>query len=126
MIIFNFTLTTQYEQWHNDKSFSFLEYEGNFEITIDSKILFSQPYIIILEFLRDAFNWISSKDKSKDMLYNCIETDDNPLIRFIEKDGMWYIQSPWQKYECDVAFTREELETAVLNLDRSVNEQLKK
>lgn len=122
MIVFNFILNTRYEQWHNDKSFKVLEYEGDLEITINSTTFFSEPHFIILEFLRDAHKWVQGK--TREMIYNSIETEDNPLIYFTEKDGNWYVQSPWQKYECDFAFTRNELEIAVLELERSVNDQI--
>ena len=81
-------------------------------------------FYYIFEFFRDARNWLSCENKTKDMLYNCIETEDNPLISFTERDGEWVVQSPWQKYECDISFVRQELETAILDLERSVNEQL--
>ena len=64
--------------------------------------------------------------KSPEMVYNCIDTEDNPLIHFTENNGLWFVKSPWQKFECNLAFTRVELETAVLELERSVNEQLSK
>ena len=74
MIDFIFTLTTRYEQWHNDRTFNVLEYEGNLEIVIDSTVFFSDPYFVVLEFLADAFRWVNGQ--TKDMTYNCIETEE--------------------------------------------------
>lgn len=124
MLVFNFNLTTHNAQYHNDKTFNVLEYEGDFEITVNSAKFFSEPYFSILEFLRDALNWVQRK--SPEMIYNCIDTEDNPLIHFTENEGLWFVKSPWQKFECNLAFTREELETAVIKLKSSVEDQIRK
>ncbi|NLN81649.1 MAG: hypothetical protein GX136_03795 [Clostridiales bacterium] len=120
MINFKFNLTTRYKEWHNYKSYDYLEYEGEFTVTINSKTFFQEPYFTVLEFLRDALDWVGCENKTKPMLYNSIETEENPLISFIERSGKWYVQSPWQKYECDITFTRGELEKAVLDLKHTI------
>ncbi|MDR1892879.1 MAG: hypothetical protein LBQ48_07730 [Oscillospiraceae bacterium] len=124
MIDFKFLVTHRNANWHNDDGFWFLEYEGNLKIIINSKVFFCQPYIIILEFLRDAVNWVSNPDKSANMLYNCIETDDNPLISFINQNDGWLIKSPWQNFVSSYLFCRNELEQAVIDLRQSVESQL--
>ncbi len=43
------------------------------------------------------------------MVYNCIDTDDNPLISFIEEDGLYRINSTWQKFECKDRFSFSDL-----------------
>lgn len=120
MINLKFNLTTRYKEWHNHKSYDYLEYEGEFEVTINSKTFFQEPYFMVLEFLRDALDWVSYENKTEPMLYNSIETEENPLISFIERSGKWHVQSPWQKHECDITFTRGELEEAILDLKHSI------
>lgn len=126
MIRFAFNLTNLYEQWHNDKYFSYLEYEGNIKIVINFKTFFCEPCFPILEFLRDAIDWVGYENKTKPMQYYCIDTEENPLISFVERCGKWYIQSPWQKFESRDAFLRDELEKCVLDLEHSVKEQIER
>lgn len=93
-----------------------LKITGEFQIVINGNIFFSEPYFPVLEFLKDALAWINCSDKSKEMLYSSIETENNPLIVFLKKGDEWIIRSPWQKYECKVTFTRGEVSGAILHL----------
>lgn len=122
MIVFEFKLTNHYKEFHDEKHSYIYEYEGYFKILINGREFFNEPGIAIYEFFRDVLGWI--KNKSKSMLYNCIETEDNPLISFIQKDGGWSVYSPWQKYKADTLFEREELETAIKKLESNVKRQL--
>ena len=92
-----------------------LEITGKFQIIINETIFFSEPYFPVLEFMKFALMWINCNDKSKKMIYSSIETENNPLIVFIEKDEKWIIHSPWQKCECPTVFDREELENEILH-----------
>lgn len=80
--------------------------EATFSIIIDNKVFFSTSGFNILEFLRQIASWEIHKG---DMIYNCIDTEDNPLISFIEKDGLYTIHSPWQKFECNDKFSFSDL-----------------
>jgi len=124
MIIFEFLLIDRQEEFHNEKHSYIYEYEGCLTILIDGKVFFKEQGIAVLEFLRDACKWINNKNKREDMLYNCIETEDNPLISFILKKDKWYIQSPWQKFKSDGVFAREELESAIFELKHSVSQYI--
>lgn len=99
---------------------------GEFKILIDEEVYLSEPQFPIVEFIVFLDTWIQSKNKTQNMLYNSIETEDNPLICLTKKNQKWLIRSPWQKYECNITFSRDELETAVFNLKQSVDEQLGK
>lgn len=93
-----------------------LEITGEFRILINENIFFSEQYFPILEFLKYALAWISCSDESKEMSYSSVETDDNPLIIFNKKEEGWIICSPWQKYECLLSFTKDELTRAIIHL----------
>ncbi len=83
-----------------------IEDEATFTIEIDHKTFFTTSGFNILEFLQQIAQWEMNKG---DMLYHCVDTDDNPLISFIEKDGLYTISSPWQKFECKDEFCFSDL-----------------
>lgn len=80
--------------------------EATFSIIIDNEVFFSTSGFNILEFLQQIASWEIHKG---DMIYNCIDTEDNPLISFIEKDGLYTLHSPWQKFECNDKFSFSDL-----------------
>ncbi len=90
-----------------------LKYEGEFLIKIEENVYFRDEYFAIFEFLHCAKQWIAEKT---DMIFNSAETEDNPLLSFICTNGMWKIYSPWQIYECNKLFKREEIVSAINNL----------
>lgn len=123
MIIFDFTMldgdTSKLVKIISQNEYAYpdiLRITGEFRILINGNIFFSEPYFPILEFLKYALAWINCSDKSKAMLYSSAETDDNPLIIFDKNEEGWIIRSPWQKYECLVGFTRDEVIHAILHL----------
>ena len=120
MLRFEFELTDHRQEFHKEKHSYIFEYEGFLTIHVGD-VLFFEEQIAILEFFRDTTNWRKEQIKSKSMLFNCIETDDNPLISFVENNGKWLIHSTQQKFECHYQFTRETLETAILELEHSVD-----
>ena len=127
MLGFKFKLTGHRKEFRQAK-FSYkdsciYEYDGVLTILIDNTKFFEDE-IAILEFFRDLIKWINSPRKSKNMLYNCIETEDNPLISFTCENGKWFICSPWQLFACKISFSREELENAILKLKNDVEMQL--
>lgn len=83
------------------------KYESLFTIEISGKEFFSESYINTLELLQQIEKW---KLEKGDFLYNCIDTEDNPLLSFVkEKDGLYSIKSPWQKFECCEHFDYNDL-----------------
>lgn len=97
-----------------------LDVVGDLTIEINKEIFFKQPYFPVLEFIRTLEKW----DKESDMFYNCIETEDNPLISFIYSNRGWVVKSPWQLFESKELFSKEELLAAVNDLMLSVKRQL--
>ncbi len=83
-----------------------VEDEATFTIKIDNKTFFTTSGFNVLEFLQQIAQWETDKG---DMLYNCIDTDENPLISFIENEGLYTISSPWQEFECNYKFTFSDL-----------------
>lgn len=98
-----------------------LKNEGSFQIELNGKLYFDDPNFSIDEFLLYAERWIENGDKSQSMHYHCVDTDENPLISFSMKNGRWYIDSPWELFECNDSFTRDELEKAVIRLEKSID-----
>ena len=97
-----------------------LKNEGEFQIKVNGALYFDEPNFSVDEFLLYAERWLTDKDKAQDMRYFSVDTDDNPLISFSVNNDRWYIESPWQMFECNDSFTRDELERAVSELKRSV------
>ena len=91
-----------------------LKFEGYFSIEIDGYIYFSEPNFSIFEFLLYAKNWLLTK--KQDLLYNSIDTEDNPLISLLCFNNRWAIHSPWENFSCQRLFSREELEYSINNL----------
>ena len=121
-MVFKFTLTDCHEEFHNEKYSYIYEYEGILTIVIDGKIFFEAP-IAILEFFRDTKKWAISKELT-DMCYECIETEENPLIQFKLTDGRFRLISPWQSFDSPQLFSKEEIVGALLELAETVNKQI--
>lgn len=98
-----------------------LKNEGSFQIEVNGKLYFDEPNFSVDEFLLYADRWIVNGDKSQSMHYHCVDTDENPLISFSMKNGRWYIDSPWKLFECNDSFARDELEKAVIRLEKDIN-----
>jgi len=127
LLNFKFILTDHRKEFRDSK-FSYdksciYEYEGDVAIFINGKKIF-EAEIAVLEFLRDVLGWQNNPNKLSDMKYDCVETEDNPLVSFIYKNGRWFIDSPWKLFDCETPFTREELEDAILKLKADVEKQL--
>lgn len=88
------------------KSYELLDVCASFSICINDKEFFHEPDFPILEFLKEVALWAG---KEGSMYYNSIETDDNPLVSFIKNENGYTISSPWQKFECNDCFSKEEL-----------------
>ncbi len=117
----------EYENIQKEVSYSVNTYPeiidviGDLIIEINNGIYFKEPYFPILEIIRTLEKW----DKVSNMLYNCIETDNNPLISFIFTNVGWLVKSPWELFKCKELFSKEELLTAISDLILSVKMQLK-
>ena len=88
-----------------------LEYEVDYSIIIDGKTFFYEPNFPVLEFIYQVKEWKNSQPDSFE--YNSLETDDNPLITFKYNNGLFSISSPWQKFQCDNKYTKDELVAAL-------------
>lgn len=97
-----------------------LNWEGKFSIEINNQVIFCEPNFPILEFLLTIDQWMK-EDKSNNMYYYSLDTDDNPLISFINCNNKWTITSPWQLYVCNDTFTRTELEESIENLKNIIH-----
>ena len=97
-----------------------LDYEGEFIIEVDGKIFFLEPDFSIFEFLMYIKKWINDVDSNNDMLYNSIDTEDNPLISFIYSNDRWNIHSKWQLFNCYTSFSKEELVSAIVLLEKKL------
>lgn len=75
-----------------------LKYDATFSIWIDNKLFFHVDDFIIFDFLYYFYLW-KNNESTSDFHYNCIETEDNPLISFVKKDDLWYLYSTWQNFE---------------------------
>jgi hypothetical protein len=93
--------------------------DGLFRIILNDKVFFEQPFAV-LEFIRAAETW----DKSKAMHYNCIETEDNPLISIIPVRDGWQIQSPWHLFDSSEIVSSAEISQSLSELSESVKVQL--
>ena len=91
-----------------------LDYEIPFKILVDGKLFFEEPNFPIYEFLHALSVWIKKEDCSFE--YISVETEDNPLISFIYSNDSWTISSTWQLFECEMAFTKEEILHATKHL----------
>ncbi|MBC8080483.1 MAG: hypothetical protein H7X86_09070 [Gorillibacterium sp.] len=126
MVKFNFIIDkTEYNKKQSKIAYTVNQYPemievvGDFIIKINDKIFFNQPFPI-LELIRTLERW----DKTSNMFYNCIETEDNPLISFVTSKDGWIIKSPWQLFECNVFLSQKELLESIEKLTESVKEQL--
>lgn len=52
--------------------------------------------------------------------YISIETEGNPLISFIYEDDMFTISSPWQLFECETKFSKEQIISALDKLEKQI------
>ncbi len=96
-----------------------LKYDMSFSIWIDNQRFFWEPDFPIFDFLYNVHKWKLSKD-NEDFFYNCIETEDNPLICFTKKKNMWVFFSPWQLFECKKEFTKEEIVSSLNALEKTI------
>ena len=92
--------------------------EVHFTIIIENRKFFEEPNFPIYEFMYFVDEWI--EEKLEDMNYIAIDTEDNPLISFIKRDGGYKINSPWQLFSYDKLLAREEIEEAILKLKNKV------
>ena len=91
-----------------------IEYESRFKIIIDNKIFFDDPNFPLFEFLKYAVEW--EKNPNGSFEYRSIETEDNPLIFFSYENSKFRVFSPWQKFECQLLFTKKDIIDAINTL----------
>lgn len=96
-----------------------IKYDLPFEILINKKVFFFDEYFTILDFIYSVLCW-QKKDIVCDMTYNSYDTDENPLISFIYDGGDFFISSPWQLFECEMRFTKEQILDAIDELKKNI------
>lgn len=96
-----------------------LNFDMGLSIWIGDQQFFNEPDFPVLDFLYTVHKWKSPKD-NENFIYNCIETVDNPLISFTREKDMWVICSPWQLFECQKKFTKEEIVNALDVLEKTI------
>lgn len=94
------------------------KYEADFRIIVNGKVFFHEPNFPLLEFLHSVNDWRNQGVGSLE--YVSIETEDNPLISFISEKDMWVVYSPWQLFECETKFTKEQLLSALDALEKTI------
>lgn len=95
-----------------------LKYDVEFKIYINNKLFLQIDSFAVCDFLYYVNNWrINSSEQN--MVYNCIETDENPLIQFVKSECYWKIESKWQEYISKELFTKEQILY-------SINKEMKK
>lgn len=91
-----------------------LHYEIQFVIMIDSQEYFCDNYFPFLEFLHEIKPWLN--DEFDDFIFECTDTEDNPLISILKKDNMQYkITSTWELFNNDVLFSKDTIKAEILN-----------
>lgn len=96
-----------------------MSYDMGLSIWVDNQQFFGEPDFPVLDFLYAVYKWKSSKD-NEDFAYNCIETEDNPLISFTREKNMWAMYSPWQLFKCEKRFAKEEIIGALDDLEKKI------
>lgn len=85
---------------------------------INNQVFFEEPNFPVLEFWYFTNSW---REKECELFeHNSMETEDNPLISLLQHDCGWTIHSPWQQFECEVQFAKEELLRALDILQNEV------
>lgn len=91
-----------------------LQYEAQFVILIDNQEYFSDNYFPILEFLREIKPWLNNE--TEDFIFECTDTEDNPLISILKKDNMLYeITSKWELFNNNVLFSKDTITTEIFS-----------
>ena len=102
-----------------------LSLEGELKIFIDNKLFFNDPLFPVLEFFVAVDEWNNVTDKTEDMIFNSIETEDRPLLLFKYTKGHYLIYSSWQLFISNTKISRDEISAEVEKLKDSINQQLK-
>lgn len=97
-----------------------ISYEVDFTIKINDIEFFSEPYFDVYEFLFYTEKWSRAEEVS-DMHYIAIDTEDNPLISFLFTNEGWKIYSPWQLFQCNYTFSKNELVDVCRKLMKNLN-----
>jgi hypothetical protein len=116
LIIFNFNSKKKLPKNFPKDYPNVLKFEGEFFIEIEKKKFFNDPHFSIFEFLLFVEQWLNNKNKNANMEYCSLDTNENPLISFTNANGAWKIYSPWQHFECEKLFSRNDLEKSITKL----------
>lgn len=90
---------------------------GDFKIIINKELFFSEPYFPILEFMKVALSWVHN-DENTPMLYNSVETEENPLISFTKVTDSWNIFRLGKNTTVICVFQKKNWLQQLLNLNK--------
>lgn len=86
--------------------------EGNFKITIESRIFFDEEYILLLELAVKLIKWINKIESGElvDFYYESMDYEDEPILAFkVNTDSTWHVYSVWQTFNDSSHISLEEL-----------------
>lgn len=106
--------------WKKIKEQERIKYDLPFKILINGEMYFYDEYFTILDFLYVIWKW-KNNGGCGDMLYNSIDTDENPLICFKYNVQGWSIESPWERFKCEKYILKKELFGALEILEEKCN-----
>jgi len=92
------------------------ELEGDFSVVINGTEYFESGGIPVIEFIDQAEAWIAKANETADFLYDCVDTDDKPLMAFRYRDGFFTFRSPWELARSEDQLTFEDIRSAVEQL----------
>jgi len=85
-----------------------------FVVLVDEKEYFEDEYFPIKEFVICSISWMIKSEK--DFIYNTIDDYQNPLLAFRKLKKGWKLQSVWQKFECEILFSFDEVFVFISNI----------
>ncbi len=92
--------------------------ERYFRIDINGRTFYEDPVFPFLEFVKYCIDWKKSiyrrkKNKCVDFIYETIESEDNPHLAFYQKNGKWFIDSVWKRFDYSNSIDFGEIEALI-------------
>lgn len=89
-----------------------IKHDFDFSIYIDDSLYFHEQEFPAFDFLFCLNQWLL-KNTDEDFEYNCIETDDNPLITVVCISNLWKINSKWENFHAEQSFSKQKIAIAL-------------
>jgi hypothetical protein len=77
--------------------------EGELEIIVNNQNLFSEKYLLLLEFGIELNKWWAKVKSNEivDFSYETMSFNEGPILEFTHtSEGNWRIFSQWQEFDC--------------------------